>query len=146
MKNQTNTSWPASGLTHGLNSTFIQPKYLFSTRMWHFFYFCIPSINCSFRKPKESFFFCPSPTKPNSGNCSRQLGNKSTTARRRDKRRSKRTCNSTGAAAQQCLVQDYHKALVLFSKGQQWDFRFSAFFSLLARELVPTAESVVKTL
>lgn len=57
-------------------------------------------------------------------------------------RRSKRIHNSAGAAAQPCLMQNYHKALVLFSKAQQLDFLFSAFFSLLARELMPAAESV----
>lgn len=58
-------------------------------------------------------------------------------------RRSKRIHNSAGAAAQPCLMQNYHKALVLFSKAQQLDFLFCAFFSLLVREPMPTTESVV---
>lgn len=58
-------------------------------------------------------------------------------------RHSKRIDNSAGAAAQPCLMQNYHKALVLFSKAQQLDFLFCAFFSLLVREPMPTTESVV---
>lgn len=98
--------------------------------------------NFSFRKPEETFFFYTS--RPN---WTQEIAADSWAISQpwltTNMRRSKRIHNSAGAAAQPRLMQNYHKALVLFSKAQQLDFLFSAFFSLLARELMPTAESVV---
>lgn len=46
---------------------------------------------------------------------------------------SKRIHNSAVAAAQPSLMQNYHKALVLFSKAQQLDFLFCTFFQFTSQ-------------
>lgn len=98
--------------------------------------------HCSFRKLEETFFLYTS--KPNG---TQEIAADSSAISQpwltTNMRRSKRIHNSAGAAAQPSLMRSYHKALVLFSKARQLDFLFCAFFSLLARELMPTAESVV---
>lgn len=98
--------------------------------------------HCSFRKPEETFFFYTSQP-----NWTQEIAADSSAISQpwltTNMRPSKRIHNSAGAAAQPRLMQNYHKALVLFSKAQQLDFLFCAFFSLLVREPMPTTESVV---
>lgn len=105
-------------------------------------YFCIPSGIVHLENLQKTFFFYTSQP-----NWTQEIAADSSAISQpwltTNMRRSKRIHNSAGAAAQPRLMRSYHKALVLFSKAQQSDFLFCAFFSLLVREPMPTTESVV---
>lgn len=119
MKNHTNTCWWAylrlNTWFELAEDTTWKSKSLFPNLTW----LSLHSIrNCPFRKPEETFFFYTS--RPN---WTQEIAADSSAISQAwlttNMRRSKRIHNSAGAAAQPCLMQNYHKALVLFSKAQQ---------------------------